>query len=199
MLLLRGRPDAVATWARRGLLPVHVVPLQGWTAVLPAGPSQAMPPYDDTLRTFAGRPIASRLRSAIGFFAVDGNAVITVHPSGRRATQRWLVWTPGQGMVQPRRLAAGRPADLVIAAGNDDRAAARVVRDLLADPDGDAHGVLGDLLALLALPGSDLLDGGLDPSAALGATVVEPDEQQVARFERIIGVEVQHRAELEED
>ena len=199
MLLLRGKPHAVTTWARRGLLPVHVVPLQGWTAVLPAGPSQAMPPYDDTLRTFAGRPIASRLRSAIGLFAVDGNAVITVHPSGRRAIQRWLVWSPGQGLVQPPRLAAGRPADLINAAGNNDRAAARVVRDLLADPGGDAHGVLSDLLVLLALPGSDLLDGRLDPTAAQGATLVEPDEQQVARFERIIGVEARHRAELEDD
>ena len=196
---MRGRPDAVATWARRGLLPVHVVPLRGWTAVLPAGPSQAMPPYDDTLRTFAGRPIASRLRSALGLFVVDGNAVITVHPSGRRAIQRWLVWSPGQGVVQPRHLVAGRPADLVIAAGTGHRAAARVVRDLLADPDGDAEGMLADLLTLLALPGSDLLNGGLDPTAAKGATLVEPDEQQVARFERIIGVEARHRAELEDE
>lgn len=196
---MRGRPDAVATWARRGLLPVHVVPLQGWTAVLPAGPSQAMPPYDDTLRTFAGRPIASRLRSAIGLFAVDGNAVITVHLSGRRAVQRWFVWSPGQGMVQSQSLVAGRPADLVEAAGTVDRAAGRVVRDLLADPGGDAQRVIGDLLALLGLPGSDLLVEGADPTAAQGATVVEPDEQQVARFERIVGVEARNRFELEEE
>ena len=66
MLILRGRPDAVSTWARRGLAPVHVVPLEGWTAVLPAGPSRALPPYDDTIKTLAGRHVASRLRSAIG-------------------------------------------------------------------------------------------------------------------------------------
>src|SRR5450759_4805483 len=34
-LLLQGDPDPVASWARRGLMPVHVVPLQGWTAVQP--------------------------------------------------------------------------------------------------------------------------------------------------------------------
>lgn len=198
MLLLRGRPDAVASWARRGLVPVHVVPLEGWTAVLPAGPSRASPPYDDTLKTFAGRPVASRLRAAIGFFVVDGSAVITVHPSGWRAIQRWFVWSPGQGVVQPRHLAAGRPADLVVAAGSRDGAARRGVRDVLVATGGDAHSVLGDLLALLALPGSDLLDGGRDPAAAHGSTLVEPSEQHVARFERIIGVETRQRAELEE-
>ena len=81
MLLLRGEPDAVAAWAQRGLVPVHILPLDGWTAVLPAGPSRATPPYDDTLKALAGRPVASRLRCALGFFAVDGNAVITVQPS----------------------------------------------------------------------------------------------------------------------
>ena len=196
---MRGKPDAVATWARRGLVPVHVVPLEGWTAVLPAGPSQVMPPYDDTLRLLAGRPVASRLRSAIGLFEVDGNAVITVHPSGWRAIQRWFVWSPGRGVVQPRNLAVGRPADLVIAAGIRDGAARRGVRDALVDVGGDAHSVLSDLLALLALPGSDLLDGGRDPAAAQGSTLVEPDGQQLARFERIIGDEARHRAELEED
>lgn len=199
MLLLRGEPDSVATWAHRGLVPVHVVPLDGWTAVLPAGPSHAMPPYDDPLKTLAGRPVASRLRSAIGIFAVDGNAVISAHTSGWRAVQRWFVWSPGEGVLQPQRLAAGRPADLVAAAGTRDRGARRGVRDLLVDGGGDAHGFLGDLLALLALPGFDLLDGGQDPAAAQGSITVAPGEQHVARFERIINDEARHRAELEED
>src|SRR5471030_3216660 len=111
MLLLRGSPDAVETWAERGLVPVHVVPLEGWTSVLPAGPSRAMPPYDDALKALAGRPVTSRLRSAIGLFAVDGNAVVTVQPCGWRAIQRWFVWSPGRGVVRLRQLAPGRPAD----------------------------------------------------------------------------------------
>ena len=198
MLLLRGRPDAVATWARRGLLPVHVVPLEGWTAVLPAGPSRAMPPYDDTLKALAGRPVASRLRSAIGLFAVDGNAVVTVHPCGWRAIPRWFVWSPGHGVMRPRHLAAGRPADLVMAAGTRDAAARREVLDLLVDGGGDAQSVLRDLLAVLSLPGADLLDGGREPAAAQGSSLVEPDERHLARFERIMTDQARHRAELEE-
>jgi len=198
MLLLAGEPDSVASWARRGLVPVHVVPLDGWTAVLPAGPSRAKPPYDDALRSLAGRPVASRLRPAIGLFVVEANAVISAHNSGWRATQRWLVWSPGEGMVQPRRLPAGRPADLVAAAGTRGRSARRGVRDILVDGGGGAPGLLGELLAMLDLPGSDLLDRGQDPVAAPGAILVEPGEQDVARFERIVNDEVRHRAEMEE-
>jgi hypothetical protein len=199
MLLLQGGPDAVASWAQRGLVPVHVVPLEGWTAVLPSGPSHAMAPYDDTLKTFAGRPVPSRLRSAIGLFAVDGNAVITAHRPGWRAVQRWFVWVPGEGVVHPRQLASGRPADLVAAARSRDKAARGHVRDELVDGGGDALGVLGNLLAVLSLPGSDLLDGGQDPGAVAGSTVVEPGAQYIARFEKVISDEARHRAELEED
>ena len=199
MLLLQGEPDPVASWAQRGLMPVHVVPLQGWTAVLPAGPSHALPPYDDTLKTLAGRPVPSRLRAAIGLFAVDGNAVISAYPSGWRATQRWFVWSPGEGVVQPRQLVAGRPADLITAAGTHERGARSLVRDILVDGGGDAPGLLDDLLDLLALPGSELLSGGQDPVTVPGSTMVEPGEQYVARFEKIISDEARHRAELEED
>lgn len=199
MLLLRGRPDAVSTWARRGLAPVYVVPLDDWTAVLPAGPSRARPPYDDTIQTLAGRHVASRLRSAIGLFAVDGNAVVTVHPTGWRAIPRWFVWSPGRGVARPWHLAPGRPADLLTAAGIRDARVGRDVRDILVEPGGDADGVLGDLMALLLLPGLDLLDGGQDPAVAQGSTLVEPDEQQVAKFEQIVSDQALHRSELEED
>ena len=199
MLLLQGGPDPVASWAQRGLMPVHVVPLEGWTAVLPAGPSQASPPYDDTLKALAGRPVPSRLRSAIGLFVVDGKAMISAHPCGWRAVQRWFVWSPGEGVVQPRQLVAGRPADLVAAAGARDRTARRLVRDMLVDAGGDAPGLLRELLAALGLPGSDLFDGRQDPAAVPGATKVEPGEQHVARFERIISDEARLKAELEED
>lgn len=197
MLLLQGEPDPVASWAQRGLMPVHVVPLQGWTAVLPAGPSQASPPYDDTLKTLAGRPVPLRLRCAIGLFAVDGNAVISTHIPRRRARQRWFVWSPGEGVVQPQQLVAGRPADLIAAAGTRERGARSLVRDILVDSGGDVPGLLDDLLDLLALPGSELLSGVQDPATVPGSTVVAPDEQHVARFEKIVTDEARHRAELE--
>ncbi|MDQ1536402.1 MAG: hypothetical protein QOE58_795 [Actinomycetota bacterium] len=199
MFLLKGEPEPVATWAHRGQVPVHIVPLQGWTAVLPAGPSHAMAPYDDTLKMLAGRPVPSRLRSAIGLFSVGGNAVISAHLAGWRATQRWFVWSPGEGVVQPRQLETGRPADLVAAAGIHRKGARRSVRDILLDGAGDAASCLGDLLAALALPGSELLGGGEDPVAVPGSTMVEPGEEHLARFEKIISDEARHRAELEED
>jgi hypothetical protein len=199
MLLLQGEPDQVASWAQRGLLPVHVVPLEGWTAVLPAGQARAMAPYDDTLKALAGRPVPSRLRPAIGLFAVDGNAVVSAHTPGWRTTQKWFVWVPGEGVVQPRQLVAGLPGDLVAASGTRDRTARRWVRELLVDGGGDAPHLLAGLLELLALPGSDLLDGRRDPVATRGYTLVEPGEQHVARFEKIISDEARHRAELEED
>lgn len=199
MLLLRGEPDQVVSWAHRGLVPVHVVPLEGWTAVLPAGPSLAKPPYDDMLKTLAGRPVSTRLRAAIGLFAVDGYAVISAHPSGWRAIQTWLVWSPGQGLVQSPGLMAGLPTELASAAGTRSRAARRRIRDILLDGDGDAAGLLGDVLAGLALPGSDLLDGGLAPHDAASSTRVEPGEQHVASFEKVVHDDARHRAELEED
>ena len=199
MLLLRGRPDPVSAWARRGLSPVHVVPLEGWTAVLPAGPSRAMPPYDDTVKTLAGRHVASRLRSAIGLFAVDGNAVVTVHPTGWRAIPRWFVWSPGQGVTRPWHLNPGRPADLVAAAGVRDGRVRRDVRDVLVETCGDADSVLSDLMSLLSLPGSDLLDGAQDSATAQGSMLVEPDVEQIARFERVVSEQALHRAEQEED
>jgi len=199
MLLLQGEPDPVATWAERGLMPVHVVPLEGWTAVLPAGPSRATAPYDDTLKTFAGRLVPSRLRSAIGLYAVDGNAVISAHACGWRATQRWFVWSPGEGVIQPRQLVAGRPADLIAVAGTRERGVRSLVRDILIDGGGDASGLLADLLDLLALPGSDLLDGGQDPATVPGSTIVEPGAQHVARFQKTVSDEARHRAELGEE
>jgi len=199
MLLLQGEPKSVASWASRGLVPVHVVSLAGWTAVLPAGPSPARSPYDDTLKTLAGRPVPSRLRSAIGLFSVDGNAVVSVHQPGWRATQRWLVWSPGEGVVQPQQLEAGRPSDLVVAAGTQDEAARRHVRDLLVDGGGEVAGFLRDLLSLLELPGAGLLGSGQDLAVMPASTLVEPGMQHLARFEKIMSDEARHRAELEED
>jgi hypothetical protein len=101
--------------------------------------------------------------------------------------------------VRPRRLATGRPADLTAAAGAREGAARRGVLDLLVDGRGDAQGVLRQLLALLSLPGSDLLDGARDAAASRGSTLVEPSERSVAGFERVIHDQALHRAELGED
>jgi hypothetical protein len=84
------------------------------------------------------------------------------------------------------------------AAGIRDAAVGRDVRDILVGAGGDAGVLLGDLMALLSLPGSELLDGGQDPATAQGSTLVEPDDQQIARFERIVSDQALHRSELED-
>jgi len=73
------------------------------------------------------------------------------------------------------------------------------VLDLLVDGRGDATGVLGDLLALLSLPGVDLLEGVSDPTAWAGSVSVEPSERSVAGFERVIHDQALRRADLGED
>ena len=154
---------------------------------------------DCTATTLAGLPVDSRLRSAIGLFAVDGNAVVTVHPAGWRAIQRWFLWSPGQGVTRAWHLNPGRPADLVAAAGIRDGRVRRDVRDVLVEMGGDADSVLSDLMSLLSLPGSDLLDGGQDSATAQGSMLVEPDVGHIARFERVVSEQALHRAEQEED
>ena len=104
VLLLRGEPDQVARWAARGVVASHVVPLPSWTAVVPAEPvSRVLPPYDDALTVLASRPVAHRLRAAVGLFAIDGRAIVTVQGEAWRAVQRWLVWVPGRGVSRPVR------------------------------------------------------------------------------------------------
>lgn len=197
LLLLRGRPDAVATWSRRGLVPVHVLPLPGWTAVVPAGPSRAHPPYDDALSVLAARPVAGRLRAAIGMFLVDDRAVVSLQPAGWRAIQRWFVWEPGQGLLRVPRLAPGRPAELVEVAGLRDRRAAEHATGLLHDPGGDAAGLLRALMEVLDLPGATLLQGAAAARGAEGARLVEPEEHHLATFDSIASDEARLRAEME--
>ena len=67
----------------------HVVPLPSWTAVVPAEPvSRALPPYDDALTVLASRPVAHRLRSAVGLFAIDGRAIAASNSVQLRARPR---------------------------------------------------------------------------------------------------------------
>ncbi len=195
LLLLRGEPNNVARWVSRGLVACHVVPLQGWTGVVPAEPaSRAEAPYDDAVTLLAARPVNHRNRAALGFFAFDGRAVVTVQPGGWRAVHRWLVWEPGRGPVRTPRLDVARPADLVTVAGAGQRVRAREVADLLGDPRGDAATLLADVMGVLGLPGVGLLTGEDDPDGRL----VEPAGSAVARFDALMHEDARHRAESEE-
>lgn len=193
LLLVSGASGPVSTWLRRGLVACQVVPLGDWTAVLPTERlSRAEPPYDDAVAVLAARPVPRRLRGALGFFTVDGRAVVTAQAPGWRGVVRWLVWEPGVGVVRAPHLELARPSDLVAAAGTGD---ARAVTQVVAERNGRADRVIADLLSVLGLPGSELVG----PDIGLRGQVVAPTAQAVARFDARMAEQARHRSELEEN
>lgn len=201
VLLLGGNVAGAAAWAQRGVVPVHVGSVEGWTVVLPAGGSAAHPPYDDGLSLLAARPVPGRLRPAIGLYAAGGLAVATVQPAGWRAIQRYAVWRPGAGVTPAGGLKLARPSDLVSAAGVEGPAAsaeARAeVRDLLRGRGADPLAVLQALADVLRLPVAGLLDHSTSPAALTDHRVVEPAPAAVKRFDDTVHQDARQRAELE--
>lgn len=190
VLLIRAEVDAVTRWAQRGLVAVHVVDAHGWSAVLPAErTSRVEAPYDGAVAMLAGRPIGVRLRPAVGLFAVDGRAVVTVHPPGWRSLQRWLVWDPGRGVVRTPNLPPARPRDL---AGMGDTApTTSTILDALRRRSGTPIGWLTDLAEAVGLPGAALLHG-----VGSSTPVVEPRPTAVRSFRSMrLEEESPHRAD----
>lgn len=190
----------MVAWARRGLGPLVVAPFEGWTVVLPDGPPAARFPYDDAVRTLAGRPVGVRMRPALGFFQVGRQAVVTVHPEAWRAVERWAVWTPRDALVVTPGLPSARPSDLVLAAGLDGEAAERAggnLRGVLANGGLDAAEVLAAVLMELGLPGRALLTGEIGVADLTGARRVVPKERHARAFERLLQEEERYRLEVE--
>lgn len=196
VLLLHGDVRTVTGWVRRGIVPSYVVPLAGWTAVVAGGPARARAPYDDRHVVSAVRPVSPRLRAALGFFEIDGKALVVVHPRGWRALPRWLAWEAGRGVSRFPSTPPARPGDLAMAAGVVPEAD-RALRDILNERSALPSDVLADLMTTLALPGADLLQRGA-AKAADGATLVEPDDRSVERFARVTAEDKAIRAEMEE-
>jgi hypothetical protein len=193
LLLVRGEHERVVDWARKGVVAVHVVPLaEGWTGVLPAGErSAAAPPYDDAVSLLLGRPVSRRLLPAIGTARVGARQVWSLVPRVLRPRRRWLVWEPGAGLVRPGSLPAATVADLAAVAGR--RAEREVLARVLRDGRGDADRLVTDVLGALGLPGAALATGQPVPQ---GATSVEPDRQDVTRFDRAVHEDRRWRAEV---
>ncbi len=176
-------------WARRGLGAVVIAPLEGWTVIVPDGPPAARFPYDDAVRTLAGRPVSVRMRPALGFFRVGRQAVVTVHPAPWRAVERWAVWTPRDAMVATPGLPTARSSDLVYAAGLDGARGMRAgenLRDILGHGGLDAATVLASVLAELGLPGRGLLAGDTAAADLPGARRIVPRERHARAFERLL-------------
>lgn len=195
LLLLRGSPADVSAWARRGVVPVTVGRLEGWTALLPRGHgSLAAPPYDRALPLLAARPVPARLGPALGFWSIGERGVITVQV-GRRSRVRWVVWEREHGVVRPEGLLTATPGDLLRAAKGGSRAE---LVEILSERHIAPERILAAAVAVLGLPGARLLVSPHERESLLpGAVERDPDEQQVRWFDDAVRDSVRLRQELE--
>lgn len=193
LLLLRGAPPQVSDWARRGVVPVTVAPLEGWTAVLPNGASRAGAPYDDALTLLAARRVPAKLGPALGFFAIRGRGVITVQSGALRRGVRWVLWDPDRGVLRPPDLACAPPPMLLRVAGGGDR---RELIEILGERHLAPHRLLAAVTAVLGLPGGRLLIDRAEVDRIDGAIDREPLDREVGYFEDAVRDSVQLRSEL---
>lgn len=196
VLLLHADAKLADAWVRRGVVPSYVVPLPGWTAIVPADHTQLGAPYDDSLTVLANRPVPTRLRTALGFFAIGDIAVVSAQTRGSRSTPRMLSWAPGHGADEMPGFPTLKVGQLAEAAGlheGDVRAVTRV----LGARTGRPVERLQELMKVLALPGAAMLRGE-GVKSDLEAVLVEPDKSAVGHFEKVARDEDDMRAELRE-
>lgn len=197
LLLLHADSRLADAWVRRGVVPSYVVPLPGWTAVIPAGPSQASAPYDDALTLTANRPVPTRLRTSLGFFVIDGLAVVTMQTRGWRQEPRMLSWKAGRGADAVPGFPPLRLSHLAEEAGLVETDVPQV-RAVLAQREGSPLERLQALLEALALPGGQMLTGR-GVKSDIEAVLVEPDQKSVGQFEKVAGDEASMAAELRDN
>lgn len=183
LMLLRSDPHRVTAWLRRGSVPAYVVPVGGWTAVVPAGEhARTSAPYHRAVTMLLNRPVPSGLRAALCFAVVEDRALVVLHPPGWRAVPRWLFWQTGSGAVRTD-LPAVRAQDLIRVSGIGRQELSRVDA-VIADRQVPPVELLRDLMDALGLPGGTMLAAD-QVKHAPGAALVEPDERSVRRFERV--------------
>lgn len=198
LLLVRGRAHDVRAWARKGLLPVWVVPGITWTLVVPAAEPVAAPPYDDPVALLGGRPVPARLRPSLCVVADGPRAVVAVQDAARRSPQRWLVWGEGTGVVRVEGLPHAPTGLLVEAAAARARDARDRLADALADDGRRAVEVADDVLRVLGLPGAGVLLGAVRAEDLPDVERVEPLDDVVARFDDAVAHEALLEAQLED-
>lgn len=198
VLLLHGRSQAVQTWARKGLLPVWVVPGLTWSLVVPAAAPRSVAPYDDPVAILGGRPVPSRLRPSLCLSADGQRAVVVVHAAGRPAVQRWLVWTSGVGVSRVQGLPHAPVGLLAELTGGRGRALRGRLDDALSPDDRTGADVVDDLLRALELPGAGVPIGAIEVEHLPDAVRIEPDQRVVERFDSLVADESRLQAELED-
>lgn len=196
VLLVHADAKLADAWVRRGVVPSYVVPLPGWTAVVPADHTRLGAPYDDSLTVLANRPVPTRLRTALGFFVIGDLAIVSAQLRGARST-RMLSWTPGHGADEVPGFPTLKVGQLAEAAGLHEADVRSVVRALGART-GTPLDRLTELMHVLALPGAAMLRGE-GVKSDLEAVLVEPDKSAVGRFEKVARDEADMRAELREN
>lgn len=193
VLAAGARPD-VDTWAASGVVPVTVVPLSGWVGVVGGGPSRADAPYDDGQLVLAARALG-KAGPGLGFFEIDGRAVITVHAPGRRRGVGWVVWEPEAGLLRPPGLELAGPGEIVTLAGCGSEVRDELV-DLLHERQVRPARMLTAVMATLSLPGTRLVEQPAHVRTREGAVPHEPDEAQVRYFDDAVRDSVRLRREL---
>lgn len=193
LLLLRGPVSEVSAWLRKGVVPATIVPVDGWTAVLPEARAYTDPPYADGMLLLAGRRVPRNLGPALGFWVIDGRAVITAQTKGRRDI-RWVVWEPEVGIVSPPGLPSAGPITLQRLAGGGSRSElVEILRELYVQPDR----LMAAVVSVLGLPGAKLL---VDSGGAEGlpeAVSVLPAPKEIGYFNDAVHDAVRLRQELE--
>ena len=198
LLLARGRLDGVRSWARKGLVPVWVVPDVAWTLVVPAGPP-ACAAYDDPVALLGGRPLPARQRPSLCLVADGPRAVVTAHEAGRLSRPHWLVWAEGAGLQRVDQLPRLTLAALAaLAAPHRGDAVLSRLRDALAPDHRTSADVVDDVLRALELPGAGLSIDAVRAGDLPGAVRIDPDERVVARFDAHVAHERALAAQLEE-
>ncbi|MBC9956979.1 hypothetical protein [Yimella sp. cx-51] len=197
LLLLHADAKLADAWVRRGVVPSYVVPLPGWTAIVPADDTQVRPPYDDALTVTANRPVPTRLRTALGFFVIDGVAIVSGQTRGWRSAPRMLSWTAGHGADEVPGFPPLKLGQLAECAGVHPDGVGEV-RSILARREGRPVEVLHDVIGALALPGAAMLHGS-GVKSDLEAVLVEPGKRAVDHFTKIASDEADMRAELRDN
>lgn len=195
LVLLRGRPAEVDAWVGRSVVPLLRVPTEAWTGALVLGPSQVDAPYDDAATLLAARPVPARAGPALGFFEIDGRAVVTVHGPGRRRGPGWVVWEPDLGLLRPPGLELAGPGELVRIAGAGPHVRDELV-DLLHEKRARPVVMLQAVLATLELPLAGTLADLGAATGLPGATRHEPRQRELGWFEDAVADSVRLRREL---
>lgn len=196
LILCAGPRADVDAWVAGGVVPVTVVPLGGWVGVVGRGDSHASEPYDDGGLLLAARALSAKAGPGLGFFHLEGRAVLTVHPAGRRRAVRWVVWDPESGLLRPPGLDLAGPGEIVSIAGCDAGVRDELV-ELLHETRVRPARMLQAVMATLGLPGTRLVEDPAHVDALPGATPHTPDPKQVGWFDDAVRDTVRLRRELD--